>query len=366
MTASSQTANRIHNFSAGPCTLPVEALQEAREHLVDYHGEGMGLIEMSHRSKTYDAVHEGAIALVRELLDLPQTHKVLFLGGGATMQFAMTAANCLRGGSADYTCSGSWSKKAIADAKKYGRVNVVWDGSEEKFTTLPDPASVKTSDGAAYLHLTSNETIEGVQWQSFPDVEAPIVADMSSDIMSRPIPAEKFGVIYAGAQKNIGPAGVTLVIVRDDVLEQCPDDLPLYFNYRNHAEKNSLLNTPPVFQVWMVKLVLEWVKRNGGLAWAREMARTKSGMVYDAIARQGGFYRCPVDPAHRSSMNVVFRLPSEALEKDFIERAEAEGLSGLKGHRSVGGCRASLYNAMPLEGVEALTGFMADFAARHG
>lgn len=359
--------SRIYNFSAGPCTLPVEALEAARDQLVEYGDTGMSLIEMSHRSGTVGEVHEAAIAGVREILNVPDDFHVLFLGGGATLQFSMVPTNLLTPSSAaDYTHSGAWAKKAIADAKKIGNVNVVWSGEDAEFMTLPDPASVRASDGAAYLHLTSNETIGGVQWKRFPDVDVPLVADMSSDIMSRPLPLEKFGIIYAGAQKNIAPAGVALVLIRDDVLQRCPEDLPLYLNYRKHADADSMLNTPPVFQIWMVRLVMDWLRAKGGLAWAEQAAAERSGLLYDAIDRAGGFYRCPVDRQYRSTMNVVWRLPSEDLEKQFISEAQAAGMNGLKGHRSVGGCRASVYNAMPIEGARALAEFMDAFAAKHG
>ncbi len=359
--------HRIFNFSAGPCTLPLPVLERARDELVDYGGTGMSLIEMSHRSMPVVSVFDEAEALMREALSVPASHHILFIAGGATFQFAMTAVNLLHGGkTADFTHSGAWAKKAIADARKVGRVNLVFDGTDANYTTLPDPAGVACSDDAVYLHLTSNETIGGVQWKAFPRVGRPIVADMSSDILSRPLPFEQFGLIYAGAQKNIGPAGVAVVILREDVLAQCPGDLPGYLNYAGHVEGQSMLNTPPVFQVYMIKLVLEWLKEQGGVAWAQEAAARRSEAVYDAIARHADFYRCPVDERCRSSMNVVFRLPDEDLEARFIREAEAAGMSGLKGHRSVGGCRASLYNAMPLEGAEALASFMDRFATTHG
>ena len=359
--------HRIYNFSAGPCTLPLEALEAARDAFVDYQGTGMSLIEMSHRSKTVDAVHNAALDLVRELLGLPDSHHALFLAGGATFQFGMVPMNFLKGGkTADYTHSGAWAKKAIADARLVGNVNVIFDGKDSNYMTLPEPASVKATPGAAYLHLTSNETIGGVQWKAFPDVGVSLVADMSSDIMSRRLPIEKFGLIYAGAQKNIGPAGLAVVIISDAMLAQCPGDLVNYLNYRDHVADNSMRNTPPVFQIWMVKLVLEWLKGKGGLDWAADMASRRSAIVYDAINRNAGFYACPVDERYRSTMNVVFRLPSEELEAAFVKEAEANGMSGLKGHRSVGGCRASLYNAMPLDGAQALANFMNDFAARNG
>ena len=360
---------RIFNFSPGPCMLPLEALQQVRDQFVEYQNTGMSLVEMSHRGKQVDGVHCAAIALVKEMLGVPDSHHILFLGGGATMQFGMIPANLLKGGkTADFVHSGAWAKKAIADAKLVGKANIIWDGKDSNYMTLPAPAagSIKTSKEAVYLHLTSNETIGGIQWKSFPDVDLPIVADMSSDIFSRPIPVEKFGLIYAGAQKNLGPAGVALVIIRDDVLKSCPDDMPNYWSYKNHVENNSMLNTPPVFQIWMIKLVLEWLKGKGGLAWAQEMATRRSRILYDMIDKHGEFYRCPVDRKFASPMNVVWRCPSEDLEAKFIKEATAAGLDGLKGHRSVGGCRASIYNAMPVEGAQALAAFMDEFAKTNG
>ncbi len=359
---------RIHNFSAGPCTLPAAVLETAAAEMLDYRGQGMSLIEMSHRSKPVQDVRDQAVERLRRLLKLTDQHHVAFLAGGATMQFGMVPLNLLHGGKlADYTHSGAWAKKAIADAKKLGDVNLVFDGTDADYMTLPDPSTVKSSDGSVYLHLTSNETIGGVQWKRFPACDAPLVADMSSDFLSRPFDASPFGIIYAGAQKNIGPAGVAVVIIRDDVLEQCNDaHLPGYLSYAGHVKGDSMLNTPPVFQLYMVNLVLEWLEQQGGLPWAQTMAEQRSSMLYEMINRHAGFYRCPVDAACRSTMNVVFRLPSEGLEAEFVKEAAAEGLSGLKGHRSVGGCRASIYNAMPLEGAKALAGFMDSFAKANG
>jgi phosphoserine aminotransferase len=284
------------------------------------------------------------------------------------LQFSMIPMNFLSPGkSCDFTLTGAWAKKAYADAKKVGAVNVVFDGAEGGFTSLPDAASLKASPGAAYFHLTSNETIGGVEWFDFPDTgDVPLIADMSSDIMSRPLPVEKFGVIYAGAQKNLGPAGVTIVIMREDLLERCPDTLTAYLNYKTHAEKNSLYNTPPVFSIYALKLVLELLKKQGGMPAVEAVAKKKAGMLYAAMDSSGGFYRCPVDKAVRSRMNVVFRLPSEELEKKFIDESVEKGMVGLKGHRSVGGCRASIYNAMPEEGVAVLADFMKEFAAANG
>lgn len=360
--------SRIFNFNAGPSTLPLPVLEKVRDEFVDYAGKGMSIVEMSHRSAEYDEVHHNAMNLIRELLGLPENYKVLFIGGGATMQFSMIPMNFLPSGkSCDFTVTGTWSKKAYADASKLGKVNVVFDGKDDKYLNLPDPATLKLDSSAAYLHMTSNETIGGIQWQSFPDAgSVPIVCDMSSDFMSRQIPIEKFGLIYAGAQKNAGPAGVAIVIIRDDMLERCPDTLTAYMNYKTHAAKDSLYNTPPVFPIYMVSLVMKWVKDNGGLGGISRLADERSAVVYDAIKANPEFYRCPVPEHCRSKMNVVFRLPTEQLEKKFIAEAAEQGMGGLKGHRSVGGCRASVYNAMPMEGVKTLSQFMDEFAKKNG
>ncbi len=360
--------SRIYNFAAGPCTLPVPVLEQARDEMVDYQGKGMSLIEMSHRSKEYDAVHHGAMDLVTEILGVPAGYKVLFLGGGATLQFSMVPINFLPAGkSADYTVTGSWAKKAHADAGKVGDVRVIYDGKDANYLDLPDPASLSIDPQAAYVHLTSNETIGGIQWPGWPETgDVPLICDMSSDFVSRRVPVEKFSLIYAGAQKNAGPAGVAIVIIREDMVERCPEHLTAYLNYKTHAAKDALYNTPPVFPIYMVGLTMKWLKSLGGLAAAEEMAAERSGLIYGAIAAGDGFYRSPVPEHCRSKMNIVFRLPSEDLEKQFIVDALAGGMSGLKGHRSVGGCRASVYNAMPVEGARALADFMADFAAKHG
>lgn len=359
--------SRKYNFYAGPATLPLPVLEQIRDELVDYKGIGLSLIENSHRSKEYDEVHEEAIALAKELLNVPENYKVIFMGGGATLQFSMIPLNFLTPEtSCDFTLTGSWAKKAYGDAKKVGKVNVVFDGAEDKFTKLPDPASLNLDPNAAYVHITSNETIQGTQWQTFPDTgDVPLMADMSSDIMSRPLPVEKFGYIYAGAQKNLGPAGVAMGIIREDLVSRCPDTLTAYLNYNTHVSKNSLYNTPPVFAIYAVKLVLEWVKNQGGLNAMAEINENKAGLLYEAMDQSNGYYSCPVDQSCRSRMNVVFRLPNEDLEKKFIAEAKDQGMLGLKGHRSVGGCRASIYNAMPYEGVKALSEFMKDFAAKN-
>ena len=356
--------SRVYNFNAGPSTLPLPALEEAAAEFVEFKGKGMSIIEMSHRSKEYDEVHVEATALIKELLGVPDNYHVLFLGGGATMQFSMIPMNLLSDGrSCDFTVTGSWAKKAFADTKKVGKVNVLFDGKDDNFMSLPDPATLKVSPDAVYLHMTSNETIGGLEWQSWPDTgEVPIACDMSSDIMSRRIPVEKFGIIYAGAQKNLGPAGAGIVLIRDDVLAECSDDLTAYMSYKIHAEKNSLYNTPPVFTIYMIGKVLKWVKAQGGLEAMEKLANERSSLIYDAIDKSDGFYHSPVPESCRSKMNVVWKLATEDLEKQFIEDAAANGLGGLKGHRSVGGCRASIYNAMPVEGAKAVADFMGEFA----
>ncbi len=360
--------SRAHNFGAGPCTLPLSVLETAAAEFVDFGGEGMSLFEMSHRSKTYDKIHMETLSLIRELLELPENYKILLLGGGATMQFGMLAMNLLPdGGFAEYVNSGAWAKKAIADGKKIGDARVIWDGADDKFTTLPDPARLNADPGAAYLHITSNETIGGIQWKDFPDTgSTPLICDTSSDFLSRPIPVEKFDMLYAGAQKNAGPAGTTVVIIKEELLERVCREVPAYLDYRIHASKDSLYNTPPVFPIYMMGLVLKQLKADGGLAAAEKKANERAAIVYGAMDASDGYYRCPIPAEYRSPMNVVFRLPDEDLEKQFIAEATGAGLIGLKGHRSVGGCRASLYNAMPIEGAQALSDFMGEFAKANG
>jgi len=355
--------NRAFNFYAGPATLPQSVLETAQRELVDYRGAGMSIMETSHRSALYDEVHQACVDGIVRLLGVPETHTVLLLGGGATLQFAMVPMNLAGGAetSCDIIASGSWAKKAIDDAKKICSVNVVWDGKPEGYNTLPDSASIASSPGSSYLHLTSNETIQGLQWRDFPQTEAPLVADMSSDIMSRPVDVDRFGLIYAGAQKNLGPAGVTVVIVQKDLLDRVPDTVPAYLSYRTHADKNSLYNTPPVYPIYILRLVLDWITELGGIQAIADINRRKAAALYSAIDESDGYYRCPVDPAYRSMMNVVFRLPDEDAEKRFIAGAEEAGMVGLKGHRSVGGVRASIYNAMPESGVAALVEYMERF-----
>jgi phosphoserine aminotransferase len=361
--------SRKYNFSAGPCTLPVPVLEEIRDEMVDFKGTGMSLIEASHRSKAYDEVHNEAMSVFREVLGVPDNFKVMFLGGGATMQFTMIPMNLMAkpGMSCDFTMTGAWAKKAYADAKKFGDVRVIFDGKADNYMSLPDPDALDIDPKAAYLHITSNETIGGIQWKGFPDTgDVPLVADMSSDIMSRPLPMDKFSLIYAGAQKNLGPAGMGVVILRDDLLERCADDLPAYMAYKTHAPKDSLYNTPPVFAIWAMGLTMKWVKAQGGVAAMQKLAEQRAAIIYGAMNDSGGFYSCPVPEALRSNMNIVWRLPSEDLEKQFVVEATAAGMTNLKGHRSVGGCRASVYNAMPVAGAETLASFMAEFSRKNG
>jgi phosphoserine aminotransferase len=361
--------SRKFNFSAGPSTLPVPVLEQIRDEMVDFRGAGLSLIEASHRGKQYDAVHLEAVALFKELFGVPDGHTILFLQGGATLQFAMVPMNlCATNKKVDLVNSGAWAKKALEDIKKVGgEPRVIFDGKASNYMTLPDPAGLDVSPDAAYLHLTSNETIGGVQWKAFPDTGAvPLVADMSSDILSRRVPVEKFGLIYAGAQKNLGPAGLAIVIIRDDVLERCPDNLPAYLGYKTHAKENSLYNTPPVFAIYAMGLTLAWVKAQGGLPAIEALAKKRAGLLYAAIDGSNGYYRCPVPREFRSDMNLVWRLPSEELEEKFIKEASAAGMIQLKGHRSVGGVRASCYNAMPVEGASTLASFMSDFQKRNG
>ncbi len=359
---------RIFNFSAGPSTLPVETLKEASEKLVNYENSGMSLIEMSHRGKLYDAVHTETIALARELLAVPDNYQVLLLQGGATLQFGMVPMAFLQEGrTADYILTGSWSKKAYNDGKAVGTANVPWDGKDENYARMPGQSELNLTDNAAYVHICSNETIGGIQFKDFPDTgDVPLIADMSSDILSRPLPWDKIDMAYAGSQKNLAPSGMAMVIISDALLQKARKDIPAYLRYDLHADGNSLYNTPPSFVVWMTGLTLKWIKSIGGMAEVERRRDEKADMLYGMMENSGGYYRNPVDTATRSPMNVVWRLPSEDLEKKFIAEAQDQGLSGLKGHRSVGGCRASIYNAMPVEGVKTLVDFMKAFMEKNG
>ena len=358
--------SRVYNFSAGPATLPEEVLSQAKEEMLDWHGTGMSVMEMSHRGKAFMSIAEKAEADLREIMAIPDNYKVLFLQGGASSQFAMVPINLLQGNNkADYLNTGQWSKKAIAEAKRYCDVNVVASTEDSKFTIVPAQSDLPTSTDAAYFHYTPNETIVGVEFPYIPETNVPLVADMSSTILSRPIDVSKYGVIYAGAQKNIGPAGITVVIVREDLIGKAIDGMPAMMDYKTHADAGSMYNTPPTYSWYLAGLVFQWVKDKGGLEGMAAINQRKAEKLYSAIDNSS-FYSNPVETSARSWMNVPFILANADLDKQFLEEAEKVGLSTLKGHRSVGGMRASIYNAMPEAGVDALIEFMADFEKRNG
>ncbi|HJQ70654.1 MAG TPA: 3-phosphoserine/phosphohydroxythreonine transaminase [Blastocatellia bacterium] len=358
---------RIFNFSAGPAVLPLEVLEEAQRNLISLPGVGMSVLEISHRSKAFDEIILGAEADMRKLASIPDNYRVLFLQGGASLQFSMVPMNLLpEGGRADYILTGVWSKKAIKEAKRVGQANVAATTESENFARIPRQDEITLDPEAAYVHFTTNNTIYGTEWQQEPQVgDVPLVADASSDIFSHTIDVSKYGLIYAGAQKNLAPAGVTLVIIRDDLLARSPESLPTMLNYNTHAKERSLFNTPPVFAIYVMRLVLTWLLDRGGLEEVERRNKEKAALLYDAIDATD-FYRAHAAPDSRSLMNITFRLPSEELEKRFVGEATKAGLDGLKGHRSVGGCRASIYNAFPREGVEALVSFMKEFERTHG
>ena len=358
----------IYNFSAGPAVLPHEVLKQAQEEMLDWHGSGMSVMEMSHRGKEFMGIAAAAEKDLRELMGIPANYKVLFLQGGASQQFAMIPMNLLRGKtSADYLNTGEWSKKAISEAKKFCKVNVVADSSDKNFSYAPDFANWKCDPNAAYLHITPNETIGGVEFDWLPTAgKVPLVADMSSNILSHPVDVSKFALIYAGAQKNIGPAGLTIVIVREDLIGQVVAGTPTMLDYKTHADNDSMYNTPPTYAIYIAGLVFQMLKRNGGVAAMAKTNVAKAKLLYDTIDASKGFYNCPVATTNRSRMNVPFTLKNAALDGEFLKQADARGLLQLKGHRSVGGMRASIYNAMPLEGVKALVGFMNEFAQQNG
>jgi phosphoserine aminotransferase len=359
-------AARIFNFGAGPATMPVEVLEKAKWELVNWQQAGMSVMEMSHRGKEFIAIAAQAEADLRKLAGIPAHYKVLFLQGGATMQFAGVPMNLLRGKkSADYVNTGEWSKKAIAEAKKFCRVNVAASSEDRNFTYVPKPSAWQLDAEAAYVHVCTNETIGGLEFQWTPDTgKVPLVADMSSHILSRPLDVTRFGLIYAGAQKNIGPAGLVVIIVREDLLGGAMAETPNVLNYKLMADADSMLNTPPTFSVYLAGLTFKWLLERGGLAGIEKQNIRKAKLLYDYIDGQD-FYSNPVAQEDRSRMNVPFRLRDDSLDQKFLAEAEARGLSQLKGHRSVGGMRASIYNAMPVEGVEALLEFMDEFRKRH-
>jgi phosphoserine aminotransferase len=358
--------DRIWNFNPGPATLPLPVLEKMKADLPNYAGTGMAVMELSHRSKESADIHAQAQSLIREMFQVPDNYHILFLQGGASTQFYMIPMNLLREGqSTDYVNTGSWSKKAIKEAKLFGSVNVAGSSEEANFTEIPKDLNLDSN--AQYVHITSNNTIAGTQWKIFPDTgNIPLIADMSSDIMSKKIDISRFGIIYAGAQKNLGPSGVTAVIIRKDLVEKSRDDIPTMTMYKTHAEKDSLFNTPPTYSIYILKLVAEHMKSIGGLDAVQKENEAKANLLYGTIDANKDFFRCPVPVDSRSVMNVVFRLPDEDLEKKFIADGLAAGFGGLKGHRSVGGIRVSMYNAMPLKGIQELTTFMKDFAAKNG
>ena len=357
---------RPYNFSAGPAVLPEPVLQRAREEMLDWQGCGMSVMEMSHRGKEFMSIASQAESDLRELLSIPANYKVLFLQGGASLQFAMVPLNLLRGkSSADYLNTGSWSKKAIKEAQKFAQVNIAASSEAQNFTTVPPRADWQCDSNAAYLHYTHNETIGGLEFAEIPDVSVPLVSDMSSTLLSRPLDVSRFGLIYAGAQKNIGPAGLTIVIVREDLIGQAATGTPSMLDYKVHADAESMNNTPPTYAWYMAGLVFQWIKGLGGLAAMAQRNRAKADLLYGFID-QSGFYNNPVEPPYRSWMNVPFTLVDAKLDETFLKEAKAAGLLTLKGHRSVGGMRASIYNAMPIEGVQALVDFMAEFQRRYG
>jgi phosphoserine aminotransferase len=359
--------NRAYNFNAGPAALPLEVLQKAQEELVEYQGIGMSLMEISHRSAHYEKVNDETQQLLKELLGIPDGYQVQFQQGGASTQFAMIPMNFLRPGKpASYVLTGAWAEKAVKEAQLFGETVIAASSEADKFMKIPDLRDIHIDPNSSYLHLTSNETIEGAQFQSFPDTgNVPLIADMSSDILSRPVDVSKFSMIYAGAQKNLGPSGVTVVILKDDMLQDLPKNIPTMLRYEIHAKNNSLYNTPPAYSVYVVNLVLKWIKEQGGLKVLEQKNREKTALIYTAIDQSGGFYRGPVDQGSRSMMNITFRLQDEDLEKKFVKESEQNGFIGLKGHRSVGGLRASAYNAVPYESCKALADFMGDFQHRN-
>jgi phosphoserine aminotransferase len=360
-------SGRLWNFAPGPAALPLPVLEQVREELLALPDAGASVLEISHRSDAFDAIAEEAQANLRSLLGIPDSYRVLFLQGGASLQFSMVPMNLLNG-RADYVVTGSWSKKAHAEARRFGDARIVWDGTDDGLTRVPHLGSVDLDPGSAYVHVTSNETIQGVEFPlGFEPVSvAPFVCDASSDFLSRPTPIQRYALLYAGAQKNAAPAGLTVVLLREDLLERIPSGLPTMLDYRTYVEHRSAYNTPPVFAIYVLMLVTRWLRSEiGGLEAMYRRNAEKAGLLYEAIDGSEGFYRGHAAPEARSLMNVTWRLPSEDLETRFVAASEAEGLLELRGHRSVGGIRASVYNAMPLEGVRALRAFMDDFRARN-
>lgn len=353
--------DRPYNFNPGPAILPLEVMKKVQDELLNFSATGLSVLEISHRSKQYNEINKDAQKDLKEVFNIPDNYHVLFLGGGASLQFAMIPMNFLRGGRADYVNTGAWAEKAIKEAKLFGTVNIAGSSEDQNFSYISALPDLKFSPDAKYFHITTNETISGTRWNQFPDPgDVPLLADMSSEILSRKIDVSKFALIYAGAQKNLGPAGVTIVIIRDDMVEKCPEDVTSMLNYKTHVGKESSYNTPPVFAVYMVGLVLEWIKSEGGLEVIQARNEEKARLLYETID-SSDFFRGTAAQEDRSIMNITFRLPSEKLEEKFVEESKKADFVGLKGHRSVGGLRASIYNAFPLGGVKALVEFMKKF-----
>ena len=358
--------DRIYNFSPGPATLPYEVLVQAAKDIVNFNDKGIGLIELSHRSKEFIRVVDECEALLRELLFIPQNYKVLFLQGGASTQFAMVPMNLLGPGkTASYLNTGTWAKKAIKEAKLFGNIDIAYTSESTNFNRVPSATEYTIKPEAQYLYFVSNNTIFGTQFQSMPETEKTMVCDMSSDILSRTIDVSRFGLIFAGAQKNMGPAGCTVVIIREDLLDSSPGNIPTMFRYKTHADKGSMFNTPPCFAIYAIGLVLKWLKKTGGVSAIEKTNRDKAQLLYQTIDKSD-FYKGHAQKDSRSLMNVTFNLPTPELEAKFVQEATDVSLDGLKGHRSVGGCRASIYNAFPVEGVEKLVNFMEEFEKKNG
>jgi len=358
---------RKKNYFAGPSVLPVEVLETLRDQMCDYEGNGLSMIEASHRGGMFEEMYDSCLSSMRRLLNIPDNYDVYFLGGGATLQFTMIPMNfLLKGKSADYLKTGTWSNKATSDASKLGKVNILFDDKENGYTHMPEVDKIHPSEDSSYVYLCANETIGGIEYKNFPDTgSVPLIADMSSDFLSRPVDVSKFAMIYGGVQKNLGPAGATFIIMRKDMLERRNENLTAYMDYGLHSKEKGLYNTPPVFSIWGVKLVLDWIEKNGGVEGMDKLAEKKSSLLYSTID-SSPFFRSPVDKAVRSRMNVVFRLPNEELEAKFVKEAKDNGMLGLKGHRSVGGLRASIYNACPYEDVVSLCDFMKEFERKNG
>ncbi|MER1985611.1 MAG: 3-phosphoserine/phosphohydroxythreonine transaminase [Solibacillus sp.] len=360
------TTKRAYNFNAGPSALPLEVLQKAQAELVDFQQTGMSVMELSHRSATFEAVHNDAIARLRKLYDIPENYEVLFLQGGASLQFTMIPMNFLsEGKKASYVQTGAWSEKAFKEAKLFGTPVEAASTKENNYKNIPALSDIAIDENAAYLHITTNNTIFGTQWKEFPETNVPLIADMSSDILSKRVDVSKFGMIYAGAQKNLGPSGVTVVIIRKDLLEQANTNVPTILQYGIHAKNNSLYNTPPTFGIYMLGEVLKWVEEQGGLEAIEKRNEEKAALIYDVIDNSNGFYTGHATKESRSLMNITFRVADEELEKQFLAEAKDAGFVGLNGHRSVGGCRASAYNAVPVDTCQALAEFMIEFQSNN-